>query len=749
MIDSLRKRSGRPSRKVCAAAESAGLDHSATAVRSFRRALVCCAAATAVALASAMPLGAQDFSIEEILSPAFPYDLVSARSAERIAWIEYERGVRNVYTAEAPDFEPVRLTDFTEDDAIDLTGLQISDDGSVVVFIRGHTPNREGWIANPSSDADGAERAAWAVRTSGGKAWRIAEAWNPVLSPDGEWIAYTRGGQIHRAPVDPEALEDFDPDTARPLVTAFGRNAGPVWSPDSKRIAFTSHRGDHAFIAVYDTESHTVRYMSPSVDHDGSPAWSPDGSRVAFVRRPGTPFGPPPNQPWWRRSPEPDTALPDGIRKAGFLGGHTLELWIADATTGQGRRVWHTWPGEERFTDIRGLHWVDGHLLFRSEPGEWEGHLYAVSVENPAREPVELTPGAGFVEDIAFSADGRTLYYTANIGDIDRRHLWRTRIAGGTPEQLTVGDDIDTHPAVLASGERVAVLRAGARDPLAVALLDLDGGATRMVTQPSDDFPRDGHVVPQNVVITAEDGVRFHAQLFLPPNMKAGEKRPAMLFLHGGPRRQMLLGYHYKHFYHMSYAMNQYFANKGYVTLSINFRSGIGYGTAFRDVPDRNRRGNSEYRDVLAAGKYLQSHPSVDAERIGLWGLSYGGILTAQGLARNSDIFKAGVDMAGVHDYGDVNDPESIVFQSSPIAAIDSWTSPVLLIHGDDDRNVSFSQTVGLVQLLRARGIPHELIVYPDDVHEFMFFSRWIEAFEATDDFFDRWLLGGRGIADK
>ncbi len=209
----------------------------------------------------------------------------------------------------------------------------------------------------------------------------------------------------------------------------------------------------------------------------------------------------------------------------------------------------------------------------------------------------------------------------------------------------------------------------------------------------------------------------------------------------------MLLGYHYMHFYHMAYAMNQYFANQGYVVLSVNYRSGIGYGTEFRDVPDYGRRGNSEYRDILAAGEYLRSRPDVDPERVGLWGLSYGGILTAQGLARNSDVFKAGVDMAGVHLYGDVDDPESTLYQSSAIAAIDGWTSPVLLIHGDDDRNVAFSQTVGLVQLLRAHDVPYELIVYPDEVHDFLLHSRWIHAFRATEDFFERKLLGGPGVA--
>ena len=106
---------------------------------------------------------------------------------------------------------------------------------------------------------------------------------------------------------------------------------------------------------------------------------------------------------------------------------------------------------------------------------------------------------------------------------------------------------------------------------------------------------------------------------------------------------------------------------------------------------------------MLAGGKYLQSRPDVDPNRVGIWGLSYGGLLTAQALARNSDIFKAGVDLAGVHLYGSSLDPEPVSFKSSAIGAIDDWKSPVLLVHGDDDRNVAFQQTTGLVQLLRAR----------------------------------------------
>jgi len=258
--------------------------------------------------------------------------------------------------------------------------------------------------------------------------------------------------------------------------------------------------------------------------------------------------------------------------------------------------------------------------------------------------------------------------------------------------------------------------------------------------QPAD-FPVAAHVEPENVVITAEDGFQTHNQLFLPRDLRPGERRPALIFIHGGPRRQMLLGYHYMYFYHMAYALNQYFANRGYVVLSVNYRSGIGYGKAFRNAPEVGRRGNAEYRDILAAGKYLASRPDVDPSRIGVWGLSYGGILTAQALARNSDVFAAGVDIAGVHLYGDPGDTTSVLYRSSSVSQVSKWRSPVLLVHGDDDRNVAFSQTVGLVQLLRAHDVPFELIVFPDDVHDFLLHSRWLRVWRATEDFFERTLV--------
>jgi dipeptidyl aminopeptidase/acylaminoacyl peptidase len=253
-------------------------------------------------------------------------------------------------------------------------------------------------------------------------------------------------------------------------------------------------------------------------------------------------------------------------------------------------------------------------------------------------------------------------------------------------------------------------------------------------------FPRDAHVKPEIVITKAADGLEIHNQVFLPPDLKPGERRPAIVFVHGGPVRQMMPAYHYMQFYHWAYGINQWLANEGYVVMSINYRSGVGYGRSFRMAPNVGAQGNAEYQDVVAGGKYLQTRPDVDPNRIGIWGLSYGGLLTSEALARNSDIFKAGVDLAGVHLEGSSLDPQSVSYKSSAISAIDGWKSPVLLIQGDDDRNVAFQQMTGLIQLLRARDVYYELIVFPDDVHESLLHSRWLYTLGRIDTFLHKFL---------
>jgi dipeptidyl aminopeptidase/acylaminoacyl peptidase len=225
--------------------------------------------------------------------------------------------------------------------------------------------------------------------------------------------------------------------------------------------------------------------------------------------------------------------------------------------------------------------------------------------------------------------------------------------------------------------------------------------------------------------------------------------------------RQMMLGFHYMQYYHNAYAENQYLASLGYVVLSVNYRTGIMYGRGFRTAPKTGWRGGSEYKDVVAGAQYLRSLPYVDVNKIGLWGGSYGGYLTAMGLARNSDLFAAGVDLHGVHDWfsearhwqptlgedaPDLAEAKKLALESSPISTMAQWRSPVLLIQGDDDRNVPFNQTVDLVQRLRAQKTPFETIVFPDEIHDFLLWRNWVRAYAATASFFDRVLKRGEKI---
>jgi len=726
-------------------------------------------------------------TVEQFLSPASPLEVTAARKADRVAWMTYDRGMRNVYTAAAPIFRPVRLTRFLDDDGRDLTDVNLSDDGSIAVFVRGSAPNRQGWIANPSHDPSGAEREIWAVRSSGGTPWRVAEGGAPELSPDGRYVLYVKDNQIYRGRVIASAAPDSMDRGQKPFIKAWGRQSNPRWSPDGSKIAFVSDRGNHSFIAVYDAKTRSMTYLAPGVDFDAAPVWSPDGKRIAFTRRPGLPFGQqsqegqggignPPGPAGGGAAPRsvcppglanpfgpggggrarpdsvPSRPLIPGLCRSTFAGGHTLAIMVADVSTRSARELWHNAPNDSTFPAIQRLLWGGDHILVPVSPlnDEWERY-YSLDANAATAKPVMLTTTNGLIEDAtsaAVSADGKTLYYCTNASDIERRHIWAVPTEGGTPKRISTGDGIETYPQPLASGKQLAVLYFDASTPASVGLVPVDGGKARVIFPTlGADFPKSQHVTPEIVVVKSPDGVEAHNQLFLPKDLKAGERRPAIIFVHGGPPRQMMPGYHYMQFYHWAYAVNQWLASQGYVVLSVNYRLGIGYGRSFRQAQNTNARGNAEYQDVLAAGKYLQTRADVDPARIGIWGLSYGGLLTSQALARNSDLFVAGADLAGVHLYGSSLDTTSVSYKSSAISAIDSWKSPVFLVHGDDDRNVDFAQTVGLVQLLRARGIYYELEVIPDDLHESMLHRNWVGTFGHMGDFLHRFVWNKESAA--
>ncbi len=667
------------------------------------------------------------YTLDEIISYSFPSGLVTSPKGDLVAWVFDEKGKRNIWIAQGPEYKAIQLTHYSEDDGQELGNLAFNSDGSVIVFVRGGSANRAGEYPNPTSSPEGAEQALWAIKVSGENPWRLTDGNEPRVSPAGDSVATIFAGKIFLCSLD-GAIKPHQ------LFKSRGTCGSQAWSPDASKIAFVSSREDHSFIGIYDFKKKSIFWISPSVDRDNHPVWSPDGKQIAFFRFPG-----------------------QGASPARFDEGASFSIMLADVESGGAKEIWkcpnetggfaQTYPGHS-------LMWAaGGRLLFYSEHEGWI-HVYSLSLEGGGLQC--LTPGDCEAEDSCLSPDRETLFFNSNSNDIDRRHIWSVPVGGGKPKLLTAGNGLEWAPVVSSAGNNLIFLCSTATQPAAPAVAGVQGEGRRLIAPEkiSGAFPVKDLVVPEAVVFKAPDGLEIHGQLFLPKSAEPGDNRPAAIFMHGGPVRQMLLGWHYLDYYHHAYGLNQHLAGQGYVVLSVNYRSGIGYGRPFRTAPKRGPLGASEYQDIIAAAKYLQNRPEINPRKIGLWGGSYGGYLTALGLARNSELFAAGVDLHGVHDWSVFarrfpgattgREGEEILrsaYDSSPVASVYFWTSPVLFIHGDDDRNVDFNQTTDMVRRLRQLGKAHvEALVFPDEVHDILRYANLLDAYKAASSFFDRFL---------
>jgi dipeptidyl aminopeptidase/acylaminoacyl peptidase len=711
------------------------------------------------------------FTVDQILGFPSPENLVASPMGSTIAWTFNERGVRNIYAADAPAFEPRRITPYREDDGQELTQLSFSSDGATIVYVRGgdHGSNRQAESPpNPAESPVQPRIQIWSVRVAGGAPRLIGDGDDPVIAPGGDRVAFVRNRQIWFAPID---------GSKQPQQAFYARGASesPVWSPDGRTLAFVSSRGDHSFIGLF-TSEHPIRFIAPSTSRDSLPVWSMDGRKIAFLRQPG--IGGAPRPPLARAEPAPWSVLVAGVE--------STNRGSPNAGPMRGSRAWdpNDVPAVTAVTSGHapvdpilqnpggiGLRWAaDDSLVYLSYRDGFP-HLYSIQHPDTGGKPTLLTPGSFMVEQVMLTPDGRFAVYNANTGsdpsDIDRRHLFKVPVNRASPAPLTSGTGIEWSPVVTADSQTVAFLRSDAQRPPAPAVISLSGGNPRAIglyLLPAE-FPAARLVTPKLVSFRAGDGVEAHGQLFEPAQSAGGEaRRPAIVYIHGGGPRQMLLGWHYRWEYANDYGANQYLASRGFIVLSVDYRLSVGYGQAFQFAENTGARGAAEYRDILAGGRYLQTREDVDSSRIGVWGASLGGYLTALALGRNSDVFAAGVDLHGVHDRlpaisaiqqaraiagdgiteADLRQALKVAFDSSPIAAVPTWKSPVLLIHGDDDRSVDFHQTVDLERRLLAKGVKVESLVLPDDVHDALLWQNWRTEISAMAQFFERTLQARR-----
>lgn len=676
-----------------------------------------------------IPLWAiQENDISSYLS--YPVNASLVSSSEVLIWSSNEQGKRNIYKAVGPDYNVEKLTNYNTDDGQELSNISISPDSKWVVYTRGgeHGSN---WSAttsvNPQSLIKSPDVNVWSLPLDGGTPVLLGKGSYPKISPKGDEVIFMRSGTAYIAPIDGSKKAEV-------LFSTQGNVRHAVWSPNGNKVAFSVSRTTHAFIGIYTKNKNNIDWLSPSLDHDAYPIWSPDGKQIAFIRTPG----------------DTKELEPILVRK------HSpWEIRVADLESKESRLIYkapETLPGSVPTTSGRfNLNWTNKGIIYLSYEDGWP-HLY--SVQPNGENIIQLTQGNFMVEDIHVSHRHEKILFSANTGplsdDIDRRHIGMVSTDKADMQLLTKGKGIETMPTLIDSDTFAFLSSTYNRPALPVIsyvskIEDVKILGENLI---SKNLSSSSFVEPRQVIFKSEDGLNIHGQLY---EKNDGRKnKPAIVFVHGGPQRQILLSWDHKSYYAHMYALNQYLANQGFVVLSVNYRLGIGYGYDFHKPEASNRFGASEYKDILAAGLWLKNLPQVDGNKIGIYGGSYGGYLTAMALARNSNIFAAGVDIHGVHSRipsnphnsifekaPDAAEADSVAWTSSPIAYVNSWTSPVLLIHGDDDRNVGFSHSVDLYQRLKKRNIEVEYLVIPDDTHHWMLYANLLKVSKATVAFLE------------
>jgi dipeptidyl aminopeptidase/acylaminoacyl peptidase len=770
-------------------------------------------AATLIAAAVTHAQQPQPFTLQQILSAPYATSLTAAPVGNLFAWVEDTEGRHNLFIA-GPNRPVQQLTHNTEDDAQDITQLAWSPDATAIAYTYGAEHGASGRPANPAHlQRPTPVQIIFQPVAPNAKPTLIGEGHSPLFLPDGHTLLYIHEGRIWS--------QDLSSSTPTQLVYDRGSASQLTLSPDGTQLAYISRRTEeaqpsHAFLALFDLRTHTLTFPAPSTSNDSAPAFSPDSHSLAWLRDPFT-------QPPEFANPQ-TTPTPWSIQLLNLTTNLTRTAFSPEPNK-PGSVLPHISTGEPRLFFA-----TTNRILFFSEDDGWV-HLYSIDPTTEAT-PVLLTDADGEVEDVSLSGDGKQVFWASNIprstfvyaglsdcmgpilglerDDTERRHLFSVDItkppAPKPPKanpstnlftedfaRKTAGEGIETHPVPLADGSLVA-LASDPFTPMHPVYVASDGSITDVEKDAlPKSYPQKALVFPDEVSFPFADKLsagkeKLSAQLFLPGNRKASgndqlpwcnghktilptktpPKHPAILFLHGGPNRQMLLGYPAMDYYSNAYAMNQYLTSRGFIVLSLNYRCGIGYGLAFRDCIHAGADGATEYNDVLAAAQYLRSRPDVDPARIGIWGGSYGGYLAALALARNSNLFAAGVDFHGVHDWnlednapdwrldGRIADAQHDAIRakalaSSPLADLSHWTSPILLIHGDDDPDVAYAQTPLLADALRARNATLPVtarfevqeLIFPDEVHGFLLHKDWLAAYTAAAAFFERTLMPG------
>ena len=639
-------------------------------------------------------------------------EAVGARDADQIAWINQHQSATELFVAAGPDYRPVEVARNAPDDGTPIEALSISADGRWLAWDRGG-------VGDAAGRGELADRGVWLLGPTG-VACRIGEGGRPTLSPDNARVAWMNHGRLWVAPL----LADCTAIQAAATEIAGGGAMAPVWSPDGRALAFETPIGRARRVGLWSATA-GLRWIDNRDQLDVAPAWSPDSAQLAFLRID-------PSSDATANQFDEDPPAPFSVM-----------LTPVDALAP--RAVWRS-PGADGFArqwrsrTTAPLMWLDGaRLALLSEHEGWQ-HVYALSglaVDSPPGI-TDLTPGRCEVDYADLMAAAK-LVVSDNCAGVDRRRLVRIDSGTGAAAALTPADGVAIQPMAFDHGRRL-VWRAAAGQAQTVQV-ESDGRILAPEPQPVDPHPE---VTEESLQLTASDGVATNAQMFRPPGRGPF---PAIIFLHGGPQRQTFAAAATSAFYSRFGWMNRALAARGHVVIQLNYRSGTGQGRDFRRIRGVARNGAGEFLDVLAARAWLAAQPDVRRDRIGVWGDSWGGWLTALALARRSDLFRAGVVVSGVYDLSQTSfgpglppDARALARASSAAGSIDLWRSPVLIVHGELDNTVPVSQAQAMSAALGRRHRDVERLTFPREGHALQLERDWTTLFDRTVAFFARTL---------
>ncbi len=650
---------------------------------------------------------------------------VSASGSSSVAWLVAQGDETHLMYAQAPEFRPVKLFGQSDVDGQPITSVIASPRGDYVAYLTGVPFNGSGDAFNPADLLRAPSATLWLIGTEpGAKPIEIGVGFSPRFSPAGKQMVYRKGRDLWSVNLEEPGAE---PTVLVPGGGGFNQGS---WSKDGQTLYFVQDRGGWSFLGQYTLGEDRVKWLVTGPHRLSSPRLSPDGQTIAYLRWPAR----------------------EHTISYDLTANQPFAVETVDIASGQVHTIYEPAgnAGSQLSDDPEGhLRWADDrNIVVRSEADGWARLRAIPRTGGTARA---LTPtGCEVAESELVAAD--RLFVIHNCTNIDTRQLSQIQVSTAQAQAISSPDVVMGLARSAGDGRYVAFTGGDAEDAPLLRVFDLRSGQFALVEEPTNygyshsfDAP-----APQLVRIEASDGGTVPAQLFLP---STEGPHPAVVYVHGGPPRQMFPGFHFGSYYAKDFAVNRRMAELGYVVVSINYRSGVGYGRDFREAPGRAWRGASEYADVLGAGRWLEQREEVDPERIGIWGGSYGGLLTAHALARDSELFAAGVAIHGVFDWswpsptpghqnpsfifgvGEADRP--LAFESSPLAAIDDWTSPVLLISGDRDMSVDVLETIDLHQKLSDKGVEVGTVLLPGEAHDIILFSNWQKVWEESRRFFD------------